>query len=69
MIKINERWVQLQMAAVGIPKGRAREYLACMIMLDPERKLPMCELYNKTAEQMGMNDFAEVSSNDKNLPF
>ena len=55
MIKINERWVQLQMAAVGIPKGRAREYLACMIMLDPERKLPMCELYNKTAEQMGVS--------------
>ncbi len=55
MIKINERWVQLQLASIGIPKGRAREYLACMIMLDPERKLPMCELYNKTAEQMGVS--------------
>lgn len=55
MIKINERWVQLQLAAIGIPKGRAREYLSRMIMLDLERELPVCELYGKVAEQMGVS--------------
>lgn len=55
MIKINERWVQLQLASIGIPKGRAREWLAYMIMCDPERKQPICRLYDKTAEQMGVS--------------
>lgn len=55
MIKINERWVQLQLASIGIPKGRAREYLSCMIMLDLERNLPICKLYGKVAEQMGVS--------------
>lgn len=55
MIKINERWVQLQLASIGIPKGRAREYLSCMIMLDLEREQPVCKLYGKVAEQMGVS--------------
>lgn len=55
MIKINERWVQLQLASIGVPKGRAREWLAYMIMCDPERKQPICRLYDKTAEQMGVS--------------
>lgn len=55
MIKINERWVQLQLASIGIPKGRAREWLAYMIMCDPERQLPMHQLYDKAAERMGVS--------------